>query len=146
MLSLACVFVRGGLPSIEMWFDPGEDQCCGLSKVGMEEIVGFRQVMWLVMLEFAKDRVSGVDTPGQYVPPCVRYGTTCWLIRKALVSLSCQKRGTGMVYLRDRKVQEGPEGIRLYQKGGNLSNCERGLRVYCDTQQGETYGKVRHTI
>jgi hypothetical protein len=31
MLSLACVFVRNGLPSIEMCFNRGEDQCCGLS-------------------------------------------------------------------------------------------------------------------
>jgi hypothetical protein len=38
-------------------------------------------VMWLVMLESAKDRVIGVDTPRQQVPPCVRYGTTCLLIR-----------------------------------------------------------------
>jgi hypothetical protein len=35
-----------------------------LSKVGLVETVGFRQVMWLVMLESAKDRVSGVDPPG----------------------------------------------------------------------------------
>jgi hypothetical protein len=28
MLSLACVFVRDGLPSVEMWFDHGEDRCC----------------------------------------------------------------------------------------------------------------------
>jgi hypothetical protein len=43
----------------------------------MEETIGFRQVMWLVMLKFAKDRVLGVDTPGQHVTPRVRYGTTC---------------------------------------------------------------------
>jgi hypothetical protein len=43
----------------------------------MEETVGFRQVMWLVMLESAKDRVLGVDTLGQHVPPHVRYGTAC---------------------------------------------------------------------
>jgi hypothetical protein len=61
MLSLACVFVRDGLPCIEMWFDRGEDWCCGLNKVGMVETVGFRQVMWLVMLEYAKDRILGVD-------------------------------------------------------------------------------------
>jgi hypothetical protein len=77
MLSLACVFVRGGLPSVEMWFDPGEDRCCGLSKVGMVETVEIRQVIWLVMLESAKNRVLGVDTPGQHVPPRVRYGTAC---------------------------------------------------------------------
>jgi hypothetical protein len=62
MLSLDCVFVRDGLPSVEMWFDHGEDQCCGLSMVGMVETVGFRQVMWLVMLESAKDWILGVDT------------------------------------------------------------------------------------
>jgi hypothetical protein len=50
----------------------------------MVETVGFRQVLWLVMLEFAKDRVLGVDTPGQQVPPRVRYGMTCLLIRDAV--------------------------------------------------------------
>ena len=78
MLSLACVFVRVfDLPSVEMRLDHGEDRCCGLSKVGLVETVGFRQVMWLAMLESAKDRVSGVDPPGQHVLPCVRYGTAC---------------------------------------------------------------------
>jgi hypothetical protein len=31
----------------------------------MVEIVGFGQVMWFVMLEYTKDRILGVDTPGQ---------------------------------------------------------------------------------
>jgi hypothetical protein len=31
----------------------------------MVEIVGIRQVRWYVMLESAKDRVIGVDSPGQ---------------------------------------------------------------------------------
>jgi uncharacterized membrane protein len=69
MLSLACVFVRDGLPSVKMWFDCGEDQCYGLSKVGVVEMVGFRQVMWLDVLKSAKDRILGVDTLGQHVPP-----------------------------------------------------------------------------
>jgi hypothetical protein len=146
MLSLACVFVRGGLPSIEMWFDPGEDRWCGLSKVGMVETVGFHQVMWRVMLESAKDRVLEVDTIGQHVPPCVRYGMACWLMRKALVSLSYRSARLVCLYLRDCKVQEVSEGILSYPTGGNHSNYERGLRVYCDTQQGETCGKARHTI
>jgi hypothetical protein len=89
MLSLACVFVRDGLPSIKTWFDRGEDRCCGLSKVGMVEMVGFRQVMWSVMLESAKDWILGVSTLGQHVPPCVRYGTTCLLIRYAIGCVSC---------------------------------------------------------
>jgi hypothetical protein len=43
----------------------------------MVETVGICQVMWIVMLESAKDRILGVDTPGQHVPPRVRYGMTC---------------------------------------------------------------------
>jgi hypothetical protein len=31
----------------------------------MVEIVGICLVMWFVMVESAKDRVIGVDTPGQ---------------------------------------------------------------------------------
>jgi hypothetical protein len=33
--------------------------------VGMVEAVGIRQVMWVVMLKFAKDQILGVDTPEQ---------------------------------------------------------------------------------
>jgi hypothetical protein len=34
-----------------------------LARFEMVEMVGIRQVMWFVMLESAKDRVIGVDTP-----------------------------------------------------------------------------------
>jgi hypothetical protein len=37
----------------------------------MVETVGIHQVMWFVMLKSAKDRVIGVDTSGQQVPPRV---------------------------------------------------------------------------
>jgi hypothetical protein len=37
----------------------------------MVEAVGFRQVLWIVMPESAKDRVLGVDTLGQQVSPHV---------------------------------------------------------------------------
>jgi hypothetical protein len=47
----------------------------------MVEMVGIRHVMWFVMLESAKDRVIGVDTPEQQVSPRVRYETACLLIR-----------------------------------------------------------------
>jgi hypothetical protein len=47
----------------------------------MVETVGFRQVLWIVMLKSAKYRILGVDTLGQYVPPRVWYGTACILIR-----------------------------------------------------------------
>jgi hypothetical protein len=55
----------------------------------MVETVGIRHVMWFVMLESAKDRVIGVDTPGQQVPPRVRHETACLLIRDAVGSVSC---------------------------------------------------------
>jgi hypothetical protein len=41
------------------------------------------------MLESAKDRVIGVDTPGQQVSPCVRYGMSCLLIRDVVKSVPC---------------------------------------------------------
>jgi hypothetical protein len=47
----------------------------------MVEMVGFCQVMWLVMLKSAKDQILGVDTPGQHVSPCVRYEMACLRIR-----------------------------------------------------------------
>jgi hypothetical protein len=53
------------------------------------ETVGFCQVLWLVMLESAKDRVLGVDSSGQHVPPCVPYGMTCLLIRDVVGCGSC---------------------------------------------------------
>jgi hypothetical protein len=55
----------------------------------MVEMVRFCQVMWFVMLESAKDQILGLDTPGQHVPPRVRYGTTCLLIRYAIGCVSC---------------------------------------------------------
>jgi hypothetical protein len=55
----------------------------------MVEPDGIRQVMWFVMLESANERVIGVDTPGQQVPPHVRYGMTCLLIRDAVASVPC---------------------------------------------------------
>jgi hypothetical protein len=55
----------------------------------MVETVGTCQVMWFVMLESAKDRVIGVDTPGQQVTPRVQYGTACLLIRDTVGSVPC---------------------------------------------------------
>jgi hypothetical protein len=55
----------------------------------MMETVGIRQVMWFVMLKSAKNRVIGVDTPGQQVSPRVQYGMACLLIRDAVGSVPC---------------------------------------------------------
>jgi hypothetical protein len=52
-------------------------------------MVRFRQVMWIVMLESANDQILGVDTLGQHVPLCVRYGTACLLIRYGIGCVSC---------------------------------------------------------
>jgi hypothetical protein len=46
-------------------------------------------MMWFVMLKSAKDRVIGVDTPGQQVSPRVRYGMTCLLIRDVVGCVPC---------------------------------------------------------
>jgi hypothetical protein len=62
------------------------------------ETVGIRQVMWLVMLESTKDQVIGVDTLGQQVPPRVRYGMACPLIKEVVGSVSCSDEWeTGVV-------------------------------------------------
>jgi hypothetical protein len=53
----------------------------------MVETVEIRQVMWFIMLESAKDRVIGVDTPGQQVSPRVWYETACLLIRDVVESV-----------------------------------------------------------
>jgi hypothetical protein len=62
------------------WFDHGLDWWRRLD---------FRRVMWIVMLESAKYQILGVDIPGQQVPPCVRYGMTCLLIRDVVESVPC---------------------------------------------------------
>jgi hypothetical protein len=45
--------------------------------------------LWLVMLKSAKDRLLGVDTPGQQMLPCVWYGMACLLIRDAMGTVPC---------------------------------------------------------
>jgi hypothetical protein len=40
------------------------------------------------VLESDKDRILGVDTPGQHVSPRVRYETSCLLIRNAISCMS----------------------------------------------------------
>jgi hypothetical protein len=45
--------------------------------------------MWFIMLESAKDRVIGVDTPGQHVSSRVWYKTACLLIRDPVGSVPC---------------------------------------------------------
>jgi hypothetical protein len=55
----------------------------------MVEMDGICQVLWIVMLECAKDRILGVDTLGQHVLTRVWYGTACLLIRDDVGSVPC---------------------------------------------------------
>jgi hypothetical protein len=55
----------------------------------MLETVGFRLVIWFVILESGKNQILGVDIPGQHVSPCVWYGTSCLLIRYAIRCVLC---------------------------------------------------------
>jgi hypothetical protein len=55
----------------------------------MVETVGIHQVMWFVMVKSAKDRVIGVDTPGQQMLQRVQYVTACLLIRDVVGCVPC---------------------------------------------------------
>jgi hypothetical protein len=57
----------------------------------MVETTEICQVLWLVVLEYAKYRVLGVDTPGQHVLPCVWYRTACLLIWDAVGCECCSE-------------------------------------------------------
>jgi hypothetical protein len=57
----------------------------------MVETVEFRHVSWIVILKSAKDRVLGVDIPGQQVPQRVWYGMACLLIRGVVGCESCSE-------------------------------------------------------
>jgi hypothetical protein len=92
----------------------------------MVEAVGIRQVMWFVMLESSKDRVIGVDTPRQKVPPRVRYGTACLLIRDVVGSVPCSDEWEfGIV---TRPGSHGARGVAISQ----LSRETIALLWYCD--------------
>jgi hypothetical protein len=92
----------------------------------MVEIVGICQAMWFVMLESAKDRVIGVDTLGQQVPPRVWYGTTCLLIRDAVGSVSCSNEWEfGIV---TRSGSHGARGVVVPR----LPQETLALLWYCD--------------
>jgi hypothetical protein len=68
-----------------------EASTSGSSDVGLECSAAVPKIesKALVMLKSAKDRVLGVDTPGQQVPPRAWYGTICLLIMDAVGSVPC---------------------------------------------------------
>jgi hypothetical protein len=88
---------------------------------------------WHVVLEFAKDRILGVDTLGQYVPPRVWYGMTCLLIRYAIGCVSCSVEwdsiilcGLSFIILYDLSEPHGARGDICV---GNLSTIS-GDRLF----------------
>jgi hypothetical protein len=81
---------------------------------------------WNVVLESGKDQFLGVDTLGQHVPPCVRYGAACLLIR----STCSDEWGLTWDFAQAHMVQEGP---RYHVSTlGNLSIASGAmvLRIY----------------
>jgi hypothetical protein len=79
--------------------------------------------MWL--LKSAKDRILGVDTSGQQVPPRVRYGMTYLLIRNTIGCVSClDEWGNGMFFAWDPPSARGA-------CGGNLSTTSRACGGNC---------------
>jgi hypothetical protein len=119
-----------GHPSVVMWGERGEIWCCGLSKVWNGGEGCDLHGLWLVMLKSAKDRVIGVDTPGQQVPPRVQYGTTCLLIRYAI---GCVMIGwVGMVPIFVISLYDilcelsEPHGAKGATVCGKPQHCKRG--------------------
>jgi hypothetical protein len=64
MSSLAYVSIESvGLPFVKMWVDRVRIDAVVWAWVRIVETVRIRPVMWFVMLEYANDRILGVDTP-----------------------------------------------------------------------------------
>ncbi len=98
---------------VSLWEMISHPSRCELTLVRIDAVVwarlewwrwfGFRQVTWLV-----KDRILGVDPPGQHVPPRVRSGTTCLLIRGVVESVSYSVVWEGYRdYLRAARCKRG---------------------------------------
>jgi hypothetical protein len=70
------------------------------------------------LLESAKDQLLRVDPTRQHVPPCVRYGTNCLLIRHLRVCVLFESNGEGYGYTWDRP------GARGAREGETLVECK----------------------
>jgi hypothetical protein len=72
-----------------------------------------------VVLEYAKDQILGVDTPGQYVPPRVQYVMACLLIRNTISYVSCSDEWEmAWDFTQAHMVQEGPTRETLELQAG----------------------------
>jgi hypothetical protein len=64
---------------------------------------------WHVLVESAKDPILGVDTLEQQVPPRIRYGMACLLIRDAMRSVPCSDEWeVAWLFAQAHMVQKGP--------------------------------------
>jgi hypothetical protein len=64
MSSLAYANIKSvGLPFVKMWVDRVRIDAVVWAWVRIVETVRIRPVMWFIMLEYANDRILGVDTP-----------------------------------------------------------------------------------
>jgi hypothetical protein len=76
---------------------------------------------WHVVLESAKDRILGVYTLGQHVPPHVRYGAACLLIRNTIGCVSYSDEWEmAWWFTQAHMVQEGPVGETLALQAGPM--------------------------
>jgi hypothetical protein len=72
-----------------------------------------------VVLKSAKDRIIGVDTLGQHVPPHVRFGVAFLLIRNTIGCVSCSEEWELAWWIHPaHMVQEGPMGEILARQVG----------------------------
>jgi hypothetical protein len=89
--------------------DVGSEQ--GQDTVG--KVATFMVCGWF-LLESAKNQFIGVDPPpGQHVPPRIRYGMTCLLIRELWVCALFESNGD-------------PSGARGARDGESLAECKAG--------------------
>jgi hypothetical protein len=86
---------------------------------------------WHVVLKSAKDRILGVDTLGQHVPPYVRYGTAFLLITNTIRCVSClDEWGLAWDFTQAHMVQE--RSWYHVSTPGNLSTTSGAVvpRIY----------------
>jgi hypothetical protein len=130
ILSLACIFVS------VVVFHPSR---CEVAVWGSmlwfeQQLEWWRWLIpsWHVVLESAKDRILGVDTPGQHVPPRVWCGVACLLIRNTVGCVVCLTQRSGNWHC-DSPSPHGARGAC----GGNLSTASGAC--------GGNHSKAWHT-
>jgi hypothetical protein len=78
-------------------------------------------VCGLFLLKSTKDRFLGVNPLGQHVPLCIRYATTCLLIRKLWVCVLLESNREGYGYTWDLPSARGT------RDGESLAECKTDL-------------------